>query len=338
MNTVTAEGTLRDRRVCVQNLSLTHTVPLPVFILLHWIFVAGSTLPAGCMDEFLRATARANQRNASITHASAAAKLHQYRTAAKQVIQQESSTNSRWSTEGSDRYARCRISLTQRDVARTLQRHEILESLAEADSTNSFAGAVKAQAVSLSEIARMLRLPSSRRFSQAERAPQTELQLEDAQLQEGGLESDDSELEALMRFHAWSQKANSKLGIERGRKTGTKPKEVRATLRHKLQLVLLFSYAGKKAIKTLHRLKQCCIFSGMDLMTYAYFGSSMPDVGRYEVVCKRCVRSRCLRSSSAPIPLLRVRTMGDDDSHIPCGTGHHIARAAKTLAQQLLVV
>ena len=73
-------------------MSLRHPGLVPDFVLLHWMFVADSAVPMGYRDgvpalvpHFLRAAIREDQRNASITNASAAV----YHSAQMQAIEHE---------------------------------------------------------------------------------------------------------------------------------------------------------------------------------------------------------------------------------------------------------
>ena len=105
------------------------------------------------------------------------------------------------------------------------------------------------------------------------------------------VDAEDMELEAAAMKKKLSKETQQAWNRERTEKLGSDPKEVRATLRAELEPGFYISTAGKKGIRTLHRLVQCYMIPGMDYMRFSYAGSILPSTSDFDMVCKWCSKS-----------------------------------------------
>ena len=197
-----------------------------------------------------------------------------------------------WSAEGSERYtraARHRIATMQLHVARTFQQYEDTDPLAEADAIDALDEFLKLQGVPEIERLRTKRLLCSRSFVDMERSIST-VPTEEADL---SLEIDveDTETEAAAMKRKVSKEKQQAWNRERTEKLGLDPKKVRASLRAELKPGFYISTAGKKGIRTLHRLGQCYMIPGMDYMRFSYAGTILPSTSDFDIVCKWCSKS-----------------------------------------------
>ena len=102
---------------------------------------------------------------------------------------------------------------------------------------------------------------------------------------------EDTEIEAAAMKKKVSKEKQQAWNRERTEKLGSDPNEVRATLRAELEPGFYISTAGKKGIRTLHRLGQCYMIPGMDYMRFSYAGTILPSTSDFDMVCKWCSKS-----------------------------------------------
>ena len=112
----------------------------------------------------------------------------------------------------------------------------------------------------------------------------------------GEFVQDESLDEALAAKEKLSKEKQQVWNRGRSELLGSDHKQTRSDIRANLEPGYYISYSGKKRIKVLHRLGQCFMLPGVDLMSYEYASSSFPDSSSYETVCKWCAKSKDFRS------------------------------------------